>query len=212
MSVLQLSCFRRGPARLQGCALLLGSCVLPFIGDQGARAALPPIIPREALLGNPVRDNPQISPDGRRLAYLAPSLAGVMNVRVKTLGRDDAHMATDDAHRGIGTVIWAQEGAPLLRIRHAAAVRGLLRAAGDSGGGSHGESSPGKMRRWGGGTLSFPSHRESIPETPRLPNQMTEPQEDRPMTADKNADLLTAGAIAKELGLRDTKVKAAASK
>jgi hypothetical protein len=29
------------------------------------------------------------------------------------------------------------------------------------------------------------------------------------MTADKNADLLTAGAIAKELGLPDTKVKKA---
>jgi dipeptidyl aminopeptidase/acylaminoacyl peptidase len=102
---------------LQGCALLLALCVLPIIGHRGARAALPPIIPREALLGNPVRDNPQISPDGRRLAYLAPSPAGVMNVWVKTPGRDDAHMATDDAHRGIGTYLWAQDGAHLLYIQ-----------------------------------------------------------------------------------------------
>src|SRR5262245_10099433 len=43
------------------------------------------LIPREKLFGNPVKASPQISPDGKRLAYLAPQ-DGVLNVWVKTIG------------------------------------------------------------------------------------------------------------------------------
>jgi hypothetical protein len=35
-------------------------------------AQLPPLIPRETLLGNPERAHPRIAPDGKRLAWLAP--------------------------------------------------------------------------------------------------------------------------------------------
>ena len=31
-----------------------------------------PLIPREVLFGNPERMGPRLSPDGERLAYLAP--------------------------------------------------------------------------------------------------------------------------------------------
>ena len=51
-------------------------------------AKLPPLIPRAVLFGNPEKTGPQISPDGTKLAYLAPQ-DGVLNVWVRTLGQTD---------------------------------------------------------------------------------------------------------------------------
>ena len=42
------------------------------------------LIPRSVLFGNPERSSASISPDGQRLAYLAPA-DGVMNVWVGTV-------------------------------------------------------------------------------------------------------------------------------
>jgi len=66
----------------------------------GASAELPPLIPREALFGNPDKANPEISPDGTRLAYLAPD-QGVLNVWLCTLGQNDDRPITHDRNRGI---------------------------------------------------------------------------------------------------------------
>jgi hypothetical protein len=49
------------------------------------------LIPRRVLFGNPVKTNPQISPDGKRLAYLAP-VNNVLNVWVGAVGSDDYHL------------------------------------------------------------------------------------------------------------------------
>ena len=38
---------------------------------------LPPLIPREVLFGNPERVQPKLSPDSKRLAWLAPDKNGV---------------------------------------------------------------------------------------------------------------------------------------
>lgn len=46
-----------------------------------------PLIPREVLFGNPERADPQISPDGTQLGYLAP-VNGVLNVWIRTLGKN----------------------------------------------------------------------------------------------------------------------------
>jgi dipeptidyl aminopeptidase/acylaminoacyl peptidase len=70
------------------------------------QAALPPIIPRKVLFGNPVKSSPQLSPDGTQLAYLAPDEQDVMQVWVQTLGRDDARMVTADHKRGIRLYQW----------------------------------------------------------------------------------------------------------
>lgn len=43
------------------------------------------LIPLEVLLGNPEKAAPYISPDGQRMAYLAP-VDGVLNVWVGYLG------------------------------------------------------------------------------------------------------------------------------
>ncbi|MEY2479025.1 MAG: hypothetical protein QOG87_4340, partial [Actinomycetota bacterium] len=42
------------------------------------------LIPRTVLFGNPERLGPRVSPDGKRLAYIAPH-EGVLNVFVGSL-------------------------------------------------------------------------------------------------------------------------------
>ena len=63
------------------------------------RAELPPLIAREILFGNPERASPRISPDGKRLAWLAPDEKNVLQVWVKTLGKEDARKVTADPRR-----------------------------------------------------------------------------------------------------------------
>jgi len=70
------------------------------------------IIPRASLFGNPERISPQVSPDGTRLAWIAPR-DGVLNVWAATIGADDARPVTDDTDRGIRTFFWAPDDARL---------------------------------------------------------------------------------------------------
>ena len=60
-----------------------------------------PLIPREIMVGNPTKTSPRISPDGTRLSYLAPSEKGVLNVWIRTIGKEDDRMVTADEYRGI---------------------------------------------------------------------------------------------------------------
>jgi hypothetical protein len=53
-----------------------------------AAATEPELIPREVLFGNPVKTFAGISADGTKISYLAPSEDGVLNVWVRTLGKD----------------------------------------------------------------------------------------------------------------------------
>ena len=76
----------------------------------------PPLIPREVLFGNPERAMPQISPDGKRLAYLAAH-NGVLNVWLRTIGQSDDHVITNDAHRGIRNYFWAKDNLHLLYLQ-----------------------------------------------------------------------------------------------
>jgi dipeptidyl aminopeptidase/acylaminoacyl peptidase len=66
-----------------------------------------PLILRETLFGNPDRAAARISPDGKRLAYLAP-VDGVLNVWVGPIGKPAAaRPVTDDKKRGIRVYHWA---------------------------------------------------------------------------------------------------------
>src|SRR5260221_1842910 len=51
--------------------------------------SIPPLIPRRVLLGAPKRWQPTISPNGERLAYLAPDDRDVLQIWVSTLGQSD---------------------------------------------------------------------------------------------------------------------------
>jgi dipeptidyl aminopeptidase/acylaminoacyl peptidase len=79
------------------------------------------LIPREVLFGNPERISPHISPDGTRLAWIAPR-EGVLNVWVAPIGAsgvdwDAAEVVTDDTDRGIRVFAWARDGRHLLYLQ-----------------------------------------------------------------------------------------------
>ncbi len=75
---------------------------------------LPPVIPRDLIFGNPERSSPQLSPDGARLAWLAPDPKNVLQVWVQTVGKDDAKVVTADKKRGIRSYQWAWDNRTLL--------------------------------------------------------------------------------------------------
>jgi dipeptidyl aminopeptidase/acylaminoacyl peptidase len=78
-----------------------------------AAAASTPLIPRSVLFGNPERSSPEISPDGTMLAYLAPD-QGVLNVWVRTLGKSDDRVITEDRKRGIRNLAWEYDSKNIL--------------------------------------------------------------------------------------------------
>lgn len=71
------------------------------------------LIPRSVLFGNPERTDPEISPDGTMLAYLAPD-QGVLNVWVRTLGKTDDRVITNDRKRGIRNFSWQYDSKSIL--------------------------------------------------------------------------------------------------
>ena len=83
-------------------------------------AQLPPLIPRDTLLGNPERANPHIAPDGKRLAWLAPDEHGVLQVWVQIIGGHDARVVTADQSRGIRTYGWGFDSKTILYAQDAA--------------------------------------------------------------------------------------------
>ena len=79
------------------------------------------LIPRNVLFGNPERISPHISPDGTRLAWIAPH-EGVLNVSVAPIGAsgvdwDAARVVTDDTDRGIRAYTWARDDRHLLYVQ-----------------------------------------------------------------------------------------------
>ncbi len=96
------------------CALpaLVALCVMDVV-----QADLPPLIARDVLFGNPERTSPALSPDGARLAWLAPDTNNVLQVWVKTVGQDDDKIVTADKKRGIRQYFWAKNNRTLLYLQ-----------------------------------------------------------------------------------------------
>ncbi len=64
--------------------------------------SMPALIPRAVLFGNPEKSSPQLSPDGRRMAYLASHPeTGVLNVWLRTIGTEDDRPITYDEARPV---------------------------------------------------------------------------------------------------------------
>ena len=79
-----------------------------------ARTSAVPLIPREVLFGNPDKIAPDISPDGRRIAFLAPQ-EGVLNIWLALIDDvDSAKPITHDRGRGIRSFFWAHTGQHIL--------------------------------------------------------------------------------------------------
>lgn len=77
------------------------------------RAELPPLLPRALILEDADRTLPLLSPDGRRLAYLAAH-DGVRTIWVRTLGHDDDRPVIRDSRGDIGLFRWRTDGKGLL--------------------------------------------------------------------------------------------------
>jgi dipeptidyl aminopeptidase/acylaminoacyl peptidase len=88
-------------------------------GAEGAAAKAPPkadesLLPRQLIFGNPDRTAPLVSPDGKKLAWLAPK-AGVLNVFVAPVGDlDNAKAVTDEKNRPIPSFNWAYDNKHVL--------------------------------------------------------------------------------------------------
>ncbi len=74
------------------------------------------IIPRKLLFGSPDRLAPQISPDGTKMAFLAP-VNNVMNIWVGSIEKDDFKPVTKNYQRGIGNYFWAQDNKQILYLQ-----------------------------------------------------------------------------------------------
>ena len=99
--------------RLLRAASFAGVLALPAV----LSAELPPVIPRDVLFGNPERTQPRLSPDGQRLAWIAPDKKNVLQVWVKTVGKDDDKIVTADRKRGIRRYRWAEDNKTLLYLQ-----------------------------------------------------------------------------------------------
>ncbi len=78
------------------------------------------LIPRSILFGNPDRTAVKISPDGERLAWLAPR-NGVLNIWVAPIGTpEEATPVTHDAKRGIRIYEWAHTNEHIVYLQDAA--------------------------------------------------------------------------------------------
>ena len=82
--------------------------------------ALPPLIPRSVLFGNPDRTSPALSPDGTLLGYVAPD-DGVLNVWVEPLdGSAPARAVTHDRDRGVRIYAFCHDDRSLVYLQDTA--------------------------------------------------------------------------------------------
>jgi dipeptidyl aminopeptidase/acylaminoacyl peptidase len=88
----------------------------PSLGAPDNVRGVADLIPRKILFGNPDRGSPEVAPDGRRLAHLAP-VDDVLNVWVGDLDGDGARPVTNDTDRGIRSYRWAEDGRHLVYLQ-----------------------------------------------------------------------------------------------
>lgn len=95
-----------------------GACMaLAFLALSCAKDE-PKLIPTDVLFGYPTKSMPGISPDARRLSYVAP-YNGVPNIWVRTIGQTDDRAITRDTDRGITKYFWAYDNKRILYFQDA---------------------------------------------------------------------------------------------
>ncbi|MFC7662479.1 TolB family protein [Methylorubrum suomiense] len=100
------------------------------------------LIPRQHLFGNPTRYGHQISPDGKRLAWVAP-LDGVLNIWSAPLDDlDAAAPVTRDRRRAVDTFGFAYDGRHLLYVQDADGDENYHVFAADLESGAHRDLTP----------------------------------------------------------------------
>ncbi len=141
--------------------LIFAIAMVTPISPSAARAQLPPLIPREVLLGNPERTSPTISPDGKQLGWLAPDSHDVLQVWVQTLGKNDLRAVTAEKSRGISSYGWAFDSKTIIYAQDAAGDENFHLFAVDLNANSIRDLTP-----WQG------VRAESVASNPKFPGQL----------------------------------------
>ncbi|WP_309603308.1 S9 family peptidase [Sphingomonas sp.] len=96
--------------------LIAASATLPLAAVFAQPLAAVPLIPRDALFGNPVKAAGRISPDGKWLSWIAPR-DGVMNIYVAPASNPAAAKAlTNERKRPIRSYFWAPNSKQILFV------------------------------------------------------------------------------------------------
>ena len=77
------------------------------------------LIPRSLLFGNPERLRPTISPDGMKIAFLAPDKKHILNVFIQDIQNQhgEPKQCTRDSHRGIRQFFWQKDSQHILYLQ-----------------------------------------------------------------------------------------------
>ena len=99
-------------------ARLLFALVLFLSTFASASAALPPLIDRELIFGNPEIANAELSPDGKYIAFLKP-WNDTRNIYVKKVDEPfaAARLLTTEAKRPIPAFFWTRDGKQILYVK-----------------------------------------------------------------------------------------------
>ena len=96
--------------------LIAASALLPLAAVSAQPLAGVPLIPRDALFGNPVKAAGRISPDGKYLSWIAPR-DGVMNIFVAPTANPAAAKAlTNERKRPIRSYFWSPDSKQILYV------------------------------------------------------------------------------------------------
>lgn len=97
---------------------LMGSFFFSFLQGGEKPGSLPALIPRKLLFDNPEKAGAKLSPDGTKLAYLAPDENNILNVWVRDLknGGGDKRI-TNDRKRGIYQYLWQFNNEAILYLQ-----------------------------------------------------------------------------------------------
>lgn len=102
---------------LPGLAFAQPSPAITYGAAMTTQAEAAPLIPRDALFGNPTRAQGQISPDGKWLSWLAPR-DGVLNIWVAPADNPDAARAmTSATDRPIRQHFWSPDSRAVMYIQ-----------------------------------------------------------------------------------------------
>lgn len=93
------------------------------------------MIPRDVLFGYPEKASPSLSPDGTRIAFLAP-YQGMLSVWVRTIGAQDDRVVATDPKRPIRNALWAPDGTRVLYLQDAGGDENFHLFAADARGGT----------------------------------------------------------------------------
>lgn len=72
-------------------------------------AELPELLPREIFFARGNKSGAKISPDGKYISYKTPSEKKIPNVWIKTIGKNDDRMVTQETTHGVPGYYWAYD-------------------------------------------------------------------------------------------------------